>query len=69
MQAEAKVVILALLILSIGFFYTNMRDHVTGYASTQKSVDINSKDIDKQKTQRKASSYVEEAVSPSRISF
>ena len=38
--AETKVVVIALLILAVGFFYTNVRDGTTGYASVQKNVDV-----------------------------
>ena len=39
-SAEAKVVIIVLLILAVGFFYMNARDRITGgYASVQKTVD------------------------------
>lgn len=40
MASEAKVVIIALLILAIGFFYTNVRDNMTGYVPAQESVDM-----------------------------
>ncbi len=39
-SAEIKVVIIALLILVVGFFYTNVRDKMTGYASVQKDRSI-----------------------------
>ncbi len=38
-SAETKVVI-ALLILAVGFFYTSARDRMTGYVPAQKTVDM-----------------------------
>ncbi len=39
-SAEAKVVVIALLILAVGFFYTNARDRMTGYAPVKQTVDV-----------------------------
>ena len=39
-SAEAKVVVIALLILAVGFFYTNVRDGTTGYAPVKQTVDM-----------------------------
>jgi len=39
-SAEAKVAVIALLILAVGFFYTNARDRMTGYAPVQKQLSL-----------------------------
>lgn len=39
-MAETKMVIIALLILAVGFFYTTLQDKFTGYASSQGEKDI-----------------------------
>lgn len=40
MASEAKVVVIALLILAVGFFYTNARDRMAGYASVKQTIDM-----------------------------
>lgn len=35
-SAEAKVVVIALLIFAVGFFYTSARDGMTGYVPAQR---------------------------------
>lgn len=45
MASEAKVVVIALLILAVGFFYTSARDRMTGYVPAQRFENVDYKFI------------------------